>query len=74
MLDNMWKALADRFTNMTILVSNSEVSEKSRIEVSKFLQLYKEKIQGLSFLKSIESDQSPAHLGPDHFPNVWRLT
>ena len=30
-LDNMLKALADRFRNMTTLVSNSEVSEKSQL-------------------------------------------
>ena len=29
-LDNMLKALADRFGNMTTIVSNSEVSEKSQ--------------------------------------------
>ena len=29
-LDNMLKALADRFRNITTIVSNSEVSEKSQ--------------------------------------------
>ena len=48
MLDNTLKALADRFRNMTTLVSNSEVSEKPqlvrfwRVKIS---QLCKEKIQ-----------------------------
>ena len=59
MLDETLKALADRFRNMTTLVSNSEVSKKSqlvrywRVKISAALQ---RETQGLSSLKPIASD------------------
>ena len=81
MLDNTLKALADRFRNMTTLVSNSEVSEKSqlvrfwRVKISAALQRENSKliISKANRVRS-RSHQRPAHLGPDHFSNVWRLT